>query len=47
MEFEIQVLELNYSTYGLTDLLLDKETIGSRWVYKIKHYLDGSIERYT
>jgi len=27
-------------------LPLNKSAIGCRWIYKIKHHVDGSIERY-
>ncbi|CAL8991331.1 unnamed protein product [Prunus brigantina] len=43
---------LNYSaleqnhTWTLTSLPPGKRAIGSRWVYKIKHKSDGSVERY-
>lgn len=26
--------------------LIDREVVGSRWIYKIKHSVDGSIEKY-
>nr|KYP36406.1 Retrovirus-related Pol polyprotein from transposon TNT 1-94 [Cajanus cajan] len=45
MHDEITALEAN-DTWVLTDLPPNKTTIGCRWVYKIKHNADGSIERY-
>ena len=45
MNVEIQALEANH-TWTLTDLPPHKTAIGCKWVYKIKHKLDGSIERY-
>ena len=42
---EIKALELN-DTWILTNLLKHKNVIGCKWVYKIKHRSDGSIERY-
>lgn len=45
MRAEIDALELNH-TWVLTHLPLGKRPIGCRWVYKIKHNPDGSIERY-
>jgi len=45
MNVEIKALELN-NTWVLTDLPQHKSTIGCRWVYKVKHKSDGSIERY-
>nr|KYP62839.1 Retrovirus-related Pol polyprotein from transposon TNT 1-94 [Cajanus cajan]KYP62851.1 Retrovirus-related Pol polyprotein from transposon TNT 1-94 [Cajanus cajan] len=45
MNAEIQALESNH-TWVLTELPLNKSSIGCRWVYKIKHRADGSIERY-
>lgn len=45
MGSEIQALEAN-KTWSLIPLPLRKYPIGCRWVYKIKHKSDGSIERY-
>ena len=45
MNAEIQALELN-NTWVLTDFPQHKNVIGCKWVYKIKHRSDGSIERY-
>jgi len=45
MNVEIKALELN-NTWVLTDLPKHKSTIGCRWVYKVKHRSDGSIEKY-
>jgi hypothetical protein len=45
MQAEISALEQN-NTWVLTDLPSDKHTIGCKWVFKIKHRADGSIERY-
>lgn len=42
---EIQALEEN-NTWTLVDFPPGKWAIGSKWVYKIKHKSDGSIERY-
>ncbi|XP_047313748.1 uncharacterized protein LOC124917338 [Impatiens glandulifera] len=44
MQSEIRALEDN-RTWSLEDLPQGKKTLGSRWVYKIKHNSDGSIER--
>ena len=44
MNVEIKALKLNH-TWILTDLPKHKTTIGCRWVYKMKHESDGSIER--
>lgn len=33
-------------TWEITDLPQGKKPIGCKWVYKIKHKADGSIERY-
>ena len=41
---EIQALEKN-DTWVLTDLSPDKKTIGCKWIFIIKHKVDGSIER--
>ncbi|XP_020207367.1 uncharacterized protein LOC109792370 [Cajanus cajan] len=45
MHEEIFALEEN-DTWVLTALPHHKTAIGCRWVYKIKHRADGSIERY-
>nr|KYP36052.1 Retrovirus-related Pol polyprotein from transposon TNT 1-94 [Cajanus cajan] len=45
MNAEIQALESNH-TWVLIELPPNKNAIGCRWVYKIKHRADGSIERY-
>ena len=45
MHDEIFALERNH-TWVLTDLPQNKNVIGCKWVYKIKHNADGSIERY-
>ena len=42
---EIQALEIN-NTWQLTPLLAGKVPIGCKWVYKVKHRADGSIERF-
>ena len=33
-------------TWSLCDLPLGKKAIGTKWVYKLKHKPDGSIDRY-
>ena len=45
MRSELQALQAN-GTWSLTPLPVGKTPIGCRWVYKIKHRSDGSIERY-
>ena len=45
MKEELKALQDN-GTWSLTTLPVGKSTIGCRWVYKIKHHADGSIERY-
>ncbi|KAF5460182.1 hypothetical protein F2P56_020069 [Juglans regia] len=45
MTSEISALELN-NTWTLVELPPHKHSIGSRWVFKIKHNSDGTIERY-
>ena len=44
MSKEIHALEKN-GTWELTTLPPGKKALGSKWVYKIKHNSDGSIER--
>lgn len=45
MEKEFQALEEN-NTWKLTSLPHGKNAVGSRWVYKIKHKPDGTVDRY-
>jgi hypothetical protein len=45
MHTELQALQEN-GTWSLTPLPASKTPIICRWVYKIKHNFDGSIERY-
>jgi hypothetical protein len=45
MREEIQALRVN-RTYTLVSFHPSMNVVGSRWVYKIKHRSDGSIERY-
>lgn len=44
MQTEISALEQN-RTWDITSLPPEKNVIGCKWVYKIKHKSDGSIER--
>jgi len=45
MQAEIVALE-NTRTWKLVDLPPNVKPIGCKWIYKIKYYADGSIERY-
>jgi len=45
MNAEIEALEANH-TWILTDFPPNKSAIGCKWVYKVKHKVDGSVERY-
>jgi hypothetical protein len=45
MHSELQALKDN-GTWSFTPLPAGKTPIGCRWVFKIKHKSDGSIERY-
>jgi hypothetical protein len=45
MHEEIQALRVN-RTWTLMSFDPSMNVVGSRWVYKIKHRSDGSIERY-
>lgn len=42
---ELDALEAN-ETWELVKLSKGKKPIGSRWVYKVKYRLDGTVERY-
>jgi hypothetical protein len=44
MQSELQALQHN-GTWSLTLLPTGKTLIGCRWVYKVKHRSDGSVER--
>ncbi|WVZ16876.1 hypothetical protein V8G54_009858 [Vigna mungo] len=45
MQDELKALGVN-NTWIITDLPLGKTAIGCRWIYKIKHKHDGSIDRF-
>ena len=45
MNAKIKALELN-DTWILIDMPQHKNVIGCKWVYKIKHRSDGSVERH-
>ena len=45
MQAELNALQQNH-TWILTPLPPHKKAIGCRWVYKVKHNADGTIERY-
>ncbi|WVZ14716.1 hypothetical protein V8G54_012282 [Vigna mungo] len=45
MDDELAALARN-DTWEITDLPADKTVVGCKWVFKIKHKADGSIERY-
>lgn len=44
MAAEIQALEDN-KTWIITNLPTGKKPIGCKWVYKVKHKADGTVER--
>jgi hypothetical protein len=45
MQHELSALEKT-GTWEIVDLPDNIKPIGCRWIYKIKHHVDGSIERY-
>ncbi|GAA0186721.1 transmembrane signal receptor [Lithospermum erythrorhizon] len=45
MQTEIQALE-NNSTWTLASLPPGKKALGSRWIYKVKHRSEGTVERF-
>jgi len=42
---EIKALRSNH-TWSLVPFHPSMNVVGSRWVYRIKHHVDGSVERY-
>jgi hypothetical protein len=45
MDEEMVALDAN-ATWELVVLLKDKKTIRCKWVYKVKHNVDGSMSKY-
>jgi hypothetical protein len=45
MDEEMATLDAN-ATWELVTLPKDKKAIGCKWVYKVKHNVDGSVSRY-
>jgi histone deacetylase 1/2 len=45
MDEEMAALDAN-ATWELVALPNDKKAIGRKWVYKVKHNVDGSMSRY-
>ena len=45
MKTEMEALEKNV-IWELVTLLDGKSTVGCRWVFAVKHKVDGSVERY-
>lgn len=45
MEAELQCIEEN-NTWMLSDLAKNRQTIGLKWVFKVKRDPDGSIVKY-
>ncbi|GAA0181710.1 transmembrane signal receptor [Lithospermum erythrorhizon] len=45
MQTEIQGLE-NNDTWTLASLPPEKNALGSRWIYKVKHRSDGTVDRF-
>lgn len=45
MKLEIEALEVN-NTWIIVDLPKGKNTVGSKWVYKIKYLANGEVERF-
>lgn len=44
MNSELHALEL-YETWDITDLLIRKKVIDSKWLFKVKYRSNGSVER--
>ena len=45
MKTELDALDKN-RTWNIVDFPPHVKPIGNRWVYKVKHRADGTIERY-
>ncbi len=45
MDEKMAVLDAN-ATWELVVLVNDKKAIGCKWVYKVKHNVDGFVNRY-
>lgn len=45
MQHEINGLQENH-TWDIIDLLLSKQAIGSKWVYKIKYKANGEVDKF-
>lgn len=45
MTQEFEALHAHH-TWDLVDLPIGKKAIGCKWVYKVKHKDDGTIERF-
>lgn len=45
MDAELKAMEDN-NTWSVQSLPKDKHSIGCKWVYKVKHKADGSVERF-
>jgi hypothetical protein len=45
MDDEMVALDVN-ATWELVALPQDNKAIGCKWVYKVKHNVDGSVRRY-
>lgn len=45
MPIELKAMETN-RTWSVVSLPKGKHSIGCKWVYKVKHKADGSIERF-
>ncbi|XP_070055062.1 uncharacterized mitochondrial protein AtMg00820-like [Nicotiana tomentosiformis] len=45
MQYEVDALEQNH-TWELVDLPDGKQTVGSKWVYKVKYKPNGEVNKY-
>lgn len=45
MNAELEAMEAN-KTWSVVPIPSNKQSIGRRWVYKIKHKSDGSIDKH-
>lgn len=46
MNHELEGIQRNYNKWELVDLPKDKQAIGVKWIYKVKHQVDGFVDQH-